>query len=122
MSTAATPPRPPTGQHRDRSEPVALDPIAMTARLRAIPGITHVFPPSRLLTRVLDAVVALTSPDAERASQVAARTTNGTVALTANIGTSRDRSTPEIAREAADALLAAGGPNATVTVQVSRIA
>jgi hypothetical protein len=120
MSAAETPPHPPEAGHT--AEVVPLDPAAMTDRLRRVPGITGVFPPSRLLTRVLDAVVVLADPDAGRTSEVAVRASHGAVALTANIGTSRARPTPETAREAAAVLLAAGGPNSTVTVQVSRIA
>ena len=83
----------------------------LSARVLAVRGVTDLFPPSHGVARRRSAAVGVT----EHPTRV------GGTSLTARIGVTAARPAPETAREVAD-MLRAVAPDATVTVQITRIA
>lgn len=101
-----------------------LDENLLTARVHAVDGVTAVYPPAPTLTQISHLLTAVVTGDPQRLDRVDVRTDGATTAMTVRVGTSIDMATPDTATRVADALLQniPGGHDATVTVQVSRIA
>jgi len=101
-----------------------LDEDLLTARVYTVDGVTDVFPPAPTLTLIPQALTAIVTGSPKRLNRVNVSTDGATTALTIRVGTSIDAATPDTAKRVADTLLDSipDGHDATVTVQVSRIA
>jgi hypothetical protein len=101
-----------------------LDEELLTARVYSVEGLTDIFPPAPTITQVPQVLAAIVTGNPQNLNRVNVSTKGTTTALTVHVGTSIDAATPDTARRVADALLASipEGQDATVTVQVSRIA
>lgn len=102
---------------------VLLD-TALTAAVRDVHGVTDVFAPGGSIAQLPQIVGALATGDPERLNRVRVVSGPESTTVVARIGIAHSASTPEAAREVADALLRAApvGGDVTVSVQVSRIA
>lgn len=102
----------------------SLDPEALTAAVLDVDSVIDIYPPAATLTRVPQLVTALVSGTPSRINQVEVRSDGAAHTLTARIGTHRHTPAPHAAAHVADALLARipDGHDATVTIQISRIA
>lgn len=96
---------------------------ALTGAVYDVDGVTDVFAPPGSAAQLPQIVGALISGDPERLNRVRVTSERDITSITARIGIDRAASTPEAAREVADALLEAApvGGDVTVSVQVSRI-
>ncbi|MCT2225775.1 MULTISPECIES: hypothetical protein [Microbacterium] len=104
--------------------PDALDPEILTAAVLDIDSVIDIYPPAPTLTQAPQLVAALITGAPSRINRVDVRSDGTAHTLTARIGTDRHTPAPQAAAHVADALLARipGGHDATVTVQISRIA
>ncbi|MDJ0379051.1 hypothetical protein [Cryobacterium sp. PH31-L1] len=101
-----------------------LDEDVLTALVVAVHGVSDVFPPALSLAQVSYMLTAVVTGDPERLDRVHVSSAGGTTTVAVRLGTSIDAATPNTAKQVADVLLAQipDGLDATVTVQVSRIA
>jgi len=101
-----------------------LDEDVLTARVVAVYGVSDVYPPALSLAQVSDVLTAAVTGDPQRLDRVRVSSVKDTTAVAVRLGTSIDVATPDTAKQVADVLLAQipAGLDATVTVQVSRIA
>ncbi|THG30344.1 hypothetical protein E6C70_14685 [Glaciibacter flavus] len=133
-----TNPTPPTSGMLTGDEPShVLDEIALTARIRATPGVMDAYRPATpaALPAVLKPIIALpgaviniitdtiqTAPP----SVVAINTAGGHPTITTQIAIDRDGHASQTATDVADTLLTlardTGHPDATITVEIARIA
>ncbi|CAN7529907.1 MULTISPECIES: hypothetical protein [Microbacterium] len=102
----------------------ALDPETLTAAVLEIDSVIDIYPPAFTLTQAPQLVTALVSGTPSRINLVEVRSDGAAHTLTARIGTHRHTPAPQAAAHVADALLALipDDHDATVTVQISRIA
>jgi hypothetical protein len=105
-----------------------LDADLLTALVYTVEGVIDVFPPAPTLTLIPEVLTAIVTGSPPVLNRVGVSTNGDTTALTVRVGTSIDAATPDTAKRVADILLDAvidsipDGHDATVTVQVSRIA
>lgn len=104
--------------------PDALDPEILTAAVLDIDSVIDIYPPAPTLTQAPQLVAALITGAPSRINRVDVRSDGTAHTLTARIGTDRHTPAPQAAAHVADALLALipDDHDATVTVQISRIA
>ncbi|WP_424449867.1 hypothetical protein [Microbacterium arborescens] len=102
----------------------ALDPDALTAIVLDMDSVIDIYPPASTLTQASQLVAALLTGAPTRINRVDVKSEGTMHTLTARIGTHRHTPAPQAAAHVADALLARipDGHDATVTIQISRIA
>ncbi|GAA1634862.1 hypothetical protein [Microbacterium flavum] len=102
----------------------ALDPDTLTAAVLEIDSVIDIYPLAATLTQAPQLVTALITGKPSRFNRVDVRSDGTAHTLTARIGTHLNTPAPEAAARAAEALLSRipEGHNATVNVQISRIA
>lgn len=96
---------------------------AMTAIVEHVEGVSDVYAPRNPVTQLPQIVDAVLASDPSRVNRVQTILTDAGADITTRIGVERTAATPEVARDVADALLAAApvDTEVTVSVQVSRI-
>ena len=107
------------------SAPGADDPldVVLTSTVGEIEGVTDVYFPGAAIGQVPQIVGALVTGNTEQLNRVRVTARSEGTEIAARIGVDKDAQAPEVARQVADALLAATPDGeATVFVQVSRIA
>lgn len=104
----------------------ARDPldVVLTSRVSTIEGVTDVYFPGAAIGQVPQIVGALVTGNAENLNRVRVTARQERTEIAARIGVDKDAHAPDVARDVADALLAAAPSEGetTVHVQVSRIA
>lgn len=95
----------------------------LTARVQAVDGVSDVYTSMVSAAHLSRAVTALVTGQPAHPGSVAVSGGDGALSITARVGTHADASTPDVARDVVDQLLAAVGahPSAVVTVQVARV-
>lgn len=96
---------------------------ALTTAVYDVHGVTDVFAAGGSIAQLPQIVGAVFARDLDRLNRVRVVSADDGTTVVTRIGVARSASTPEAARDVADALLAAvpEGDGATVSVQVSRI-
>lgn len=92
----------------------------LTARVRAVDGVTDVYSPRSAVVRLTGVIAAVGRSD-HREAEIAVSVRDGVPVVAARIATAASDDTPQAARRAADVLLEHSPPDATVTIQIARI-